>query len=128
MWKPMVLGTAILSLLSCVTPPATTTSIVSPQQQYHRDRAAATTPVSAYAPIDVTPAMKAGMTSTRPFELIYALGYATNRTDKAVPETFGGLSSMIFNAKVGNTLRFEVITDQGHFGMLDAPDALIQKA
>ena len=82
-------------------------------------------PVSAYRPIDVTAAMKAGMTATRPFQLIYALEYATNRTDKAVPETFGGLSSMLFSSKVGSKLQFEIISDQGHFGLLDLPDAML---
>ena len=99
-----------LVLGSCTTmPPSTTTP---------------STPVTTYRPIDVTAAMTAGITATRPFQLVYALDYATNRTDKSVPETFGGLSSMLFSTKVLTKLQFEVITDQGYFGVLEAPDAM----
>jgi hypothetical protein len=88
--------------------------------------AASVAPVTSttYRPIDVTPAMKAGIKSTRPFELIYALEYDTNRKDKAVPETFGGLSSMIVRSQDAGMLTFEVITDQGFFTVLDVPNAM----
>lgn len=103
------LSAAILALSACATPTATTTRVAS----------------TSYRPIEVTPAMKAGITATRPFELIYALAYATARTDKAVPETFGGLSSLLFSDQKGSNLQFEVITDQGYFGTLTAPDAML---
>jgi hypothetical protein len=108
MWSKMFVGVAALVLGSCTTKPPST----------------APAPSSAFRSIEVTAAMKAGMISARPFELIYALEYATNRTDKGVPETFGGLSSMLFSSKVVNKLQFEVISDQGHFGVLEAPDAM----
>jgi hypothetical protein len=85
-------------------------------------------PVSQFRPIEITTAMKAGITSSRPFEVVYALEYATNRTDKSVPETFGGLSSMLFASKPVSKLQFEVISDQGHFGVLEVPDAMVSAA
>jgi hypothetical protein len=89
--------------------------------------AASVAPVTSttYRPIDVTPAMKAGIKSTRPFELIYALEYDTNRKDKAVPETLGGLSSMVERSRDGGFIRFEMITDQGFLTSLTAPDAMV---
>jgi hypothetical protein len=110
-----------LLLASCVTTPPVSPAPVSPAPSSPIASLATTT---NYRPIPITAAMKAGMTSTRRFELVYALEYDTNRADKAVPETFGSLSSMIVLSQDARMLRFEVITDQGYFSVLDVPNAM----
>jgi hypothetical protein len=104
----LYLSLAVLMLGSCVAMP------VNP----------VTTALSAYRPIELNAEMRAGVSATRSFELIYALEYATNRTDKTIPEVFGGLSSLLFSKKEGSSLRFEFISDQGQFGSFQVPDAM----
>lgn len=129
MLNRVILGLGIFTLTACAATPSppslSAISALSARQSYDLQRNNPVTPTSAYRSVEITPAMKAGIKSARPFELVYALDYAINRTDSTVPATFGSLSSMLFAGQSGNMVTFEVITDQGHFALLDAPNAML---
>jgi hypothetical protein len=128
----IMLSVFALLLTACMTPPNQSSTqagqaapSLAPVRDYETARNDPAVPTTSYKPIEITAAMKAGISATRPFELVYALEYATARGDKTITETFGGLSSMVFQKKQGGRLTFEIITDQAHFGLLDAPDAML---
>lgn len=70
----------------------------------------------------------AGIRTTGPVDLIYALRLDTQRQTPNVPAAFGGLSSLSVRAIEGDTMVFDAVTDQGHLARFSAPNPLTWEA
>lgn len=79
------------------------------------------TNISAQSP---SPENLKGITATGSADLIYALRLETKRQNPSMPEEFGGLSSLSFQAIDSDTITFDALTDQGHLAHFSAPNPL----
>jgi hypothetical protein len=76
------------------------------------------------SPVTVSPEGLSGIGKTGPAELIYAVRLETRRQNPAMPEEFGGLSSLFVRAMEGDAILFDALTDQGHLARFSAPNPL----
>lgn len=74
--------------------------------------------------LSLSPENLKGIKATGPADLIYVLRLETKRQSPSMPEEFGGLSSLSFQAMEGDTVTFDALTDQGHLARFSAPNPL----
>jgi hypothetical protein len=80
--------------------------------------------VSRFQSIDITSEMQKGLTLNRAFEPVCVIEFTTHNQDAAVPEAFGGLSSMRLLSLNAKHIRFEVVSDNAHIGVIDVPNPM----